>query len=89
MDGCTWNFLVSLTSHVNVKLICKYPPYHCVPYEDNEVTWCPVLNINKTRSIAAETATPSCSTTWRLLLRLSNEEVDDRVLKLLMEEVLV
>ena len=23
-------------------------------YEDNEVTWCPVLNINKTRSIVAE-----------------------------------
>ena len=43
-----------MSCHVNVKLVCKYPPYHCVLYEDNEVTWCPVLNINKTRSIAAE-----------------------------------
>ena len=31
-------FLVSLTCHVNVKLVLKYPPYHCVLYEDNEVT---------------------------------------------------
>ena len=36
------------------ELVCKYPPYHCALFEDNEVTWCPVLNINKTRSIAAE-----------------------------------
>ena len=43
-----------LLHHVTVKLVCKYPPYHCVLYEDNEVTWCPVLNINKTRSTAAE-----------------------------------
>ena len=50
----SWKFLVSPTCHVNVKLVRKYPPYHCVLSEDNEVTWCPVLNINKTRSIAVE-----------------------------------